>query len=88
MDNSMFKKKLDEIVKEVGSIPSPQKEKLIKLAKKAEKNHSKLNKNIETLHQSIDYLRVCVKYLLFDLEATKRENARFKKIIEDSNGQQ
>jgi len=33
----------------------------------------------------LDYLRVCIKYQAFDLEATRRENAYLRKLLEESN---
>ena len=37
------------------------------------------------LQESLDYLRLSVKYLVFDLEATRRENAYLRRLIEQSN---
>ena len=30
-----------------------------------------------------DYLRICIKYQLFDLEATRRENKYLRKLLEE-----
>jgi hypothetical protein len=38
-----------------------------------------------TVAESLDYLRVSIKYLLFDLEATRRENAYLRKLIEQQS---
>lgn len=35
--------------------------------------------SIDSLQETIDYLRVCVKYTLYDLEATRRENKQLRK---------
>ncbi len=35
------------------------------------------------LQESINNLRICVKYLMFDLDATRRENIYYKKLLED-----
>jgi hypothetical protein len=32
-------------------------------------------------------LRICIKYQLFDLEATRRENEYLRKILGDTSGQ-
>jgi hypothetical protein len=37
------------------------------------------------LQEALDYLRLSVKYLVFDLEATRRENNYLRRIIEQSN---
>jgi hypothetical protein len=85
MDEAAFEKKLDDLVGEIGSMPTPQKKKLMLLAEKTRKCHKKLKKTTDRLQESLDYLRVSVKYLLFDLEATRRENAYLKKLLEDNS---
>ncbi len=35
------------------------------------------------LEESIDYLRLQIKYLLFDLEATRRENRYLRQLLEN-----
>jgi hypothetical protein len=85
MDEAVFEKKLNELVGEIGSIPAPQRKKLIILARKTQKCHDQLKKSVSGLQESLDYLRVSIKYLLFDLEATRRENAYLKKLLEDSS---
>jgi hypothetical protein len=40
---------------------------------------------VAELQESLDYLRLSVKYLVFDLEATRRENAYLRKLVEQSN---
>ena len=83
MDEAAFEKKLDNLVDEIGSMPTPQKKKLMILAQRTRKCHEKLKKSTDRLQESLDYLRVSVKYLLFDLEATRRENTYLKKLLED-----
>ena len=85
MDQAAFETKLNELIKEINTIPSPQREKLILLAKQTEEYHKKLSKGVSSLQESLDYLRVSVKYLIFDLEATRRENASLKKLLTDEN---
>jgi len=83
MDDAIFESKLNELVKEIGSIPVPEQKKLIMLARKTHDSHKKLKKSVSSLQESLDYLRVSIKYLLFDLEATRRENTYLKKLLED-----
>lgn len=83
MNDEVFENKLNELVKEIGSLPTPQREKLIILAQRTDSCHKKLRKGVGHLQESLDYLRVSVKYLVFDLEATKRENAHLRKLLSD-----
>ena len=81
MNQDKLATRLNELIKEIGSIPTPQRRKLISLASKAEKNHYNLNKSINQLQDSLDYLRLSIKYLVFDLEATRRENKYLKHML-------
>ncbi len=83
MNEAFFGKKLSELVNEIGATPNSQQAKLILLAKKTQETQKQLKKNVHNLQESLDYLRVSIKYLLFDLEATRRENAYLKKLLED-----
>ena len=85
MEKRPFEKQLGELVQELQSVPTPQREKLIDLARKTYDCHQKLRKSVGSLQESLDYVRVSVKYLLFDLEATRRENTHLRKLTEDNN---
>ncbi len=73
MFESNFEKKFQELLNEV-DLPQPQKDKLFLLARRNRENHQKLQAQFSNLQQSLDYLRLGIKYLIFDLEATRREN--------------
>lgn len=75
--------KFNELIKEIDSIPAPQREKLNMLVGQTYDRHKQLRKDVDELHESLDYLRVSLKYLLFDLEATRRENAQLKGLLKD-----
>ena len=83
MDDAVFEERINELVKEIGSVPAPNKARLMELAKKTGQCHKKLTKSVERLQESLDCLRVSVKYLVFDLEATRRENDGLKKMLDE-----
>ena len=85
MDETNLEDKLNELVKEFGGSIDPQHKKLAELAKQAQASRKKLEKSINSLQESLDCLRVCIKYQVFDLEATRRENAYLKKLLQDKN---
>ena len=85
MDEAAFENRLDELVKEISSVPEPQRTKLVTLVEQTGNSHKRLRKSVGSLQESLDYLRVSVKYLLFDLESTRRENAYLRKLLEDSS---
>ena len=80
MLESNFEKKFHDLLNDA-DLPSPQKEKLFLLARRSRENHKKLQEKFNSLQQSIDYLRLGVKYLIFDLEATRRENQQLREQI-------
>lgn len=85
MDETKLEDKLKELAEEFGGMADPQHKKLAMLAKKAHDNHKKLEKSVNSLQESLDYLRVCIKYQLFDLEATRRENEYLRRMLEERN---
>ena len=85
MEEANLERKLKELVDEFGAKPSDPCEKLEVLAKQARRNREKLKKSVNELQESLDYLRICLKYHVFDLEATRRENQYLRKLLEDKS---
>ncbi len=86
MDEGAFQKKLAELVQEIGNLPDEDRVRFKELADQAKERHEKLRKTVSSLQDSIDYLRLSIKYLLFDLEATRRENGYLRKMLEEQSG--
>ena len=87
MDEVTFQHKLSELVKEIGTLPASQRKKLELLAQETKQRHAELRKSVTNLQESLDYLRLSIKYLLFDLEATRRENSYLRQLLEDTDKQ-
>jgi len=83
MEQDGLENKLKELLAEFGPSSDQQCVKLSQLAQKAKENNQKLKNSITTLQESLDYLRICIKYQLLDIEATRRENDYLKKLLED-----
>ncbi len=83
MNPWLFEEKLNELIKELGPLPDPAHQKFAEIAREHRKSQKKLQESLHSMQESMDYLRVCVKYLLFDLEATRRENLHLKKLLEE-----
>lgn len=81
MDISAFETRVYELLNEINDLPADQSKKLLSLAQKT-RLHSQ--KHANNLRDSLDQLRLTVKYLLFDLEATRRENKYLRKMLEHS----
>lgn len=86
MTQSNFEDKLTEILGKVGDLPTPQRDKILFLARRSNETYKVLQDKITSLQNSLDYLRVGVKYMIFDLEATRRENTELRKQIEQLKG--
>jgi len=86
MDENVFQKKLGELVNEIKALPEKDRQKLAMLAEETKQRHQELKKTVHSLHESIDFLRLSIKYLLFDLEATRRENNYLRKMLEEQTG--
>ncbi|MCC7145056.1 MAG: hypothetical protein IT443_01275 [Phycisphaeraceae bacterium] len=83
MDEQTFQTKLTELMGEISALPKDEREKLTEIAKQTQARHAKLRKTVSDLQESLDYLRLSIKYLVFDLEATRRENSCLRKMLEE-----
>ncbi len=87
MNEAEFQKRLEELMNEIETLPEGERDRLRQLAAETKDRHEQIRKSVSTLQESIDYLRMGIKYMLFDLEATRRENSYLRKMLEqDPNG--
>ncbi|MBU0717427.1 MAG: transcriptional regulator [Planctomycetes bacterium] len=87
MNEETFQRKLAELIAEIGTLPAGERGKLEMLAAETRDRHRQLKETVSSLQETIDFVRLSIKYLLFDLEATRRENAELRKML-DENSQQ
>jgi len=85
MDEATFHKKLEELLNQTKTLPHSERKRLKLLVEDIKNRHAELN---TTLQDSLDYLRLSIKYLLFDLEATRRENEYLRKLLEGGGNKQ
>lgn len=83
-NNADFREKLFELMKDIDGVTTPDKDKIIRLTKKTKKGHDLLQTKLGNLQQSLDSLRLGLKYLIFDLEATRRENNELRKRLDQN----
>lgn len=88
MNEQTFQHKLAELVAEIGTLPEDERQKLEMLAHETKERHRQLKETVSNLQDSIDFLRLSIKYLLFDLEATRRENSYLRKMLEDNDSKE
>lgn len=87
MDEKTFQEKLAELMGEISTLPKRERDKLTALASETQARHQKLRKTVSDLQESLDYLRLSIKYLVFDLEATRRENNYLRKMLENGRAE-
>ena len=85
MDEISFQDKMNQILERIRERPSTSTEAATDAADSAEARRARVQSSINELQDALDYLRLSVKYLVFDLEATRRENAYLRRMIEQSN---
>ena len=81
MNEVKLEDRLNELVKELTGVAEPRGIKLAMPDKEVQDSEPSA-KDIDRLQESLDYLCICVKYQLFDLEATRRENKYLKQLLE------
>lgn len=84
MDEQVFQTKLAELMTEISTLPAAERQRLTAMAQQTQQRHEQLRKTVSDLQESLDYLRLSIKYLVFDLEATRRENSYLRKMLEKS----
>jgi septal ring factor EnvC (AmiA/AmiB activator) len=82
MNEEEFQRKLAELVQEIGTLPPSERAKLEQLAQETKTRHKELKETVSALQDSIDFLRLSIKYILFDLEATRRENGFLRRMLD------
>lgn len=82
MDEISFQEKMNHILDRIRELPTTE---ATAAANGAEERRERVQNSMGELQEALDYLRLSVKYLVFDLEATRRENAYLRRIIEQSN---
>ncbi len=82
MDDTTFQTRLRELIQEIEALPASKQKTLKELAAKTQATHRELVSSAKTVSDSVDYLRLQIKYMVFDLEATRRENSYLRKMLE------
>jgi hypothetical protein len=86
VDENVFQQKLNELMSQIETLPDGERDRLQQLAAETRQRHENIKKSVNTLQESLDFLRLWIKYLLFDLEATRRENTYLRKMLEQEPG--
>ena len=85
MDEKRFQEKFAELMNRIQDLPDADRDRLQSMADQTRERRERLHNSIGELQDSLDHLRLTVKYLVFDLEATRRENSYLRKMLEQAN---
>lgn len=85
MDEQQFQAKFNELLDKIKELPGDQRGRLESLAAETRDRRDRIAQSVQELQESLDYLRLSVKYLVFDLEATRRENTYLRKLLEQAS---
>ena len=88
MNEDTFQRKLAELIAEIGTLPAGERDKIEMLAEQTRERHRQLKETVSSLQESIDFVRLSIKYMLFDLEAMRRENDQLRKMLDDNSSSQ
>lgn len=80
MDESALREKVGQLLSEVHRVPSAAEQGRAE-GGQAGGHTSAMKREMVALEDGLDQIRIAVKYLVFDLEATKRENRLLKDLL-------
>ena len=84
MDEITFQQKMQELMARIRELPETEAGTEAESAPVADRQ-ARIKASVSELQESLDYLRLSVKYLVFDLEATRRENRYLRRMIEQNS---
>ena len=82
-----FAASLDRLIGEIDALPQSHRDRLRATADATRRRHEQMCRTIAKLQETLDFLRLGVKYLVFDVEATNRENAYLRKLLDEAGGE-
>lgn len=86
MDELTFQRKMQELMNRIKTMPEGgTPDGVANEAEQVSDRRERIKNSVAELQESLDYLRLSVKYLVFDLEATRRENAYLRRMLEQSS---
>lgn len=83
MEEATFEKKIADLIEELRDVPSLFDSGPIMATGRKKATSKKGLKTAQSVQNAMDFLRISVKYLLFDLEATRRENAALRRRLDE-----
>jgi hypothetical protein len=70
---------LDELTQEIENLPEVYRLRLAPLLERVARNTTRRRRMLQMVHEALEQLRLDMKYLVFDLEATRRERDAYRR---------
>jgi len=83
MNDETFYEKLEEARTKIDALPEEDRVRLSALLDETKDRHSQIKSSMQRLRYALDDWRVHNRYLMFDLEATKREVTELRRKLNE-----
>jgi hypothetical protein len=84
MDEAALREKVGQLLSEVHALPGASATPAAGEQRPVAGGGSPMRREMAALEDSLDHVRLAIKYLIFDLEATKRENRLLREMLGDA----
>ena len=84
MDEMTFQQKMQDLMARIKELPVSAENDATDVTTAMSERRARIQTSVGELQESLDYLRLSVKYLVFDLEATRRENRYLRRMLEQN----
>jgi hypothetical protein len=81
MDEATIRAKVGQLLSEVNRLPAVEPPATVDLASLSPHGPSAMRREMAAIDENLDQVRLAIKYLVFDLEATKRENRLLREML-------
>lgn len=81
VDEAALRERIGELLSEAARVPADAGSGAIGFVKNEAAHTSGMRGEMAAVEERLDHLRLAVKYLVFDLEATKRENRVLRELL-------
>jgi hypothetical protein len=85
MTDDAFAARIEQARRKIESLPEDQRGPLLNLLRETCERQKDMKTSFSRLHHLLDDWRIKMKYMAFDLEATKRELADLRRKQNDTN---
>jgi hypothetical protein len=83
MDETALRQKVGQLLAEVHRLPASPQGAVASIRLANDPQASNVKREMAAIEDTLDRIRLAIKYLVFDLEATKRENRLLRQMLGD-----